>query len=220
MKENLNEHKLNYFLNNGYSNLTKKHYEIRLTKDYTYSLRKIISVKDQGLRLYFSVRPTFSDGKKSSRVGNLRPTQIYDVQIQFNKASKFLEKYQPEKDDDLEEIPLHEVYLLGKKDVKKFWEEVVDNCDLRFYSNDPSFYWQGFWEDLSNQRAAIKPFKGKRGTGRWRKIHQDSGNLTNGKLRVTKHIAQILLDLDIYEDRILKLLCKGPLDVVQGVGEK
>lgn len=219
MKENLNEHKLNYFLNSGYSNLTKKHYEIRLTKDYTYSLRRIISVKDQSLRLYFSVRPTFSTGKKSSRVGKLKPTQIYDVQIQFDKAYKFLEKYQP-KGEDAEPVPLSEMYLLGKKAVKKFWEEAADNCDLRFYSNDPSFYWQGFWEDLSNQRAAIKPFKGKHGTGRWRKIHQDSGNLLNGKVRVTKHIAQILLDLDTYENNILKLLCKGPLDVVQGVGEK
>ena len=216
MRTYLAEKKLDYFLNGGYSNLTKKHYEIRLTKDYTYSLRRIISVKNQSLRLYFSVRPTFSDGKKSSREGNLKPTQIYDVQIQFDKAFKYLAPYQKEG----EEVTLEELYLLGKKNVKKFWEDVVDNCDLRFYSNDPSFYWQGFWEDLSNQRAAIKPFKGKHGTGRWRKIHQDSGNLLNGKLRVTKHIAQILLDLDNYENKILMLLCKGPMDVVQGVGEK
>lgn len=212
MKSALQEKKLNYFINAGYSNLTKKHYEIRLTKDYTYGLKKILSVKNKDLRLYFIAKPTFTDGKKSSREGNLRPTNEYDIQIQFCKADKFADEYG---------VELNELHLLEKNELKAFWKKAMDNCDLRFYSNDPSFYWQGFWEDLSNQRSAIKPFKGKRGTGRWRDIHQASGNLLNGKLRVTKHIAQILIDLDdVYEKRIVDYLGKNALQVVQGVGDK
>lgn len=214
MRVNLKEKKLDYFLASGISGLTDKHYSVRLTKDYTYSLEKIICVKNQGLRLYFKVRPTFTTGQKSSREGNLRPTNIYDVQIQFDKAYKYFYDFAPE------DMELKDIYLLKKPDIKKFWEKVVKNCDLRFYSNDPSFYWQGFWEDLSNQRSAIKPFKGKKGTGRWRDIHQASGNLINGKLRVTKHIAQILLDLDTFEKTILKRLSMGSLKVVTGVGDK
>lgn len=206
------EKTLTYFVDAGNSNLTKKHYEIRLTKDYTYGLRKILSVKNKDLRLYFSVRPTFSKGKRSSREGNLKSTTTYDVQIQFCNANKFADEFG---------VNLDELHLLELSELKKFWQSVRDKCDLRFYSDDPSFYWQGFWEDLSNQRSAIKPFKGTHGTGRWREIHQKSGGLINGKLRVTKHITQILLDLEsAHENKIINYLNKYPLSVVQGVGEK
>ena len=216
MRVRLDERTVDFFRSFGKSNLTDKHYKIRLTKDYTYNLVKILSVKEQGLRLYFSVRPTFSTGKKSSREGNLRPTTTYDVQIQFDKAVKYLEPFKKDDPDML----LSELYLLDLKDIRKFWRTVVDKCDVRFYSNDHSFYWQGFWEDLSNQRAAIKPFKGKHGDGTWRKRHQASGGLVKEKLRVTKHIAQILIDLEDYERYITTYLSKSQLKVTNGVGDK
>lgn len=222
LKGKLDEKTLDWFLSAGTSHLTQKHYDIRMKENYYYTLRKILSVQDKSLRFYFDVSPTFSKGSRSSRVGHLKPTKVYNVQIQFDKAFKYLPEFIKDdvKKENGEEIRLRDLYLLDRPSVEKFWQKVQDKCDMRFYSDDPSFYWQGCWEDLSNQRAAIKPFKGKHGDGTWRARHAASGGLVNPKIRITKHITQIIWDLDDYRKKIIDYFMKGELGYTKGVGEK
>ena len=193
MRYLLSEETAGYFRDMGVSGLTDKHYKIRLTKNYTYGLSEIEAV-GKDLRLTFDVKPTFARGLESDDKGNLKNTKQYYVKIQFVNAEKYAK------------CDLSELIDLSKNEIKTKWKSIVDNCDLKFHSNDPSFYWQGFWEDLDSKGAAIFPFKGPKGKGIWRDIHAESGGLYDSKFRVTKHITQILLDLKEYEGEIIQYL--------------
>lgn len=191
-----NEETVGYFRTVGVSGITDKHYKIRLTKNYTYGLVRVEAIK-KDLKLTFYARPTFTKGNKSTPKGDLSPANQYDLEILFVNADKYASAF---------DVSLYEMSDLSKKELEKLWQKIVNNCDLKFYSNDPSFYWQGFWEDLDSCGASIKPFSGTKGDGTWRKRHNDSGGLVDEKLRITKHLTQVLLDLDDYKSNILKYI--------------
>lgn len=198
----LKEQKLDYYKNAGVSNITKKHYKIRLTKNYSYNLYEIVSVKDEDLRLIFDVIPTFKDNEPlPNNSGEKSKLHQYTVEIQFVHADKFGE--------------LDDLTSLSRTKLNVFWDNCIKNCDIKFYSDDPSFYWQGTWEDLAENNASIYPFKGKRGDHTWRKRHGASGGLLHPEIRITKHLAQILYDLDKYKDTIIQYLSENDLDYVE-----
>lgn len=95
---------------------------------------------------------------------------------------------------------------LMHSEVQKILKNVVHNCDALFYSDDASFYWQGVWEDLAAEGLSIFKFTGEKGKGQWRDIHNSSGGLTNPKIRLTKHIAQIIRDIDLYIPKLEQML--------------
>lgn len=204
----LNEATKNYLIANGISNLTQKHYDIRLKNNYTYNFSYAVSVNGTDLRLIFNVIPTFRDGQPvPNSTGEKEVYNQYKVEIQFVNASNI-------GGEDLDELQ-----FLNINAIRTFLKSIFDNCDIKLYSDDPSFYWQGFWEDLDSIGASIYPFKGVHGTGKWRGIHSTWKNkqyndklLKNNRLRMTKHITQIILNLDNYIQIIANYLSKHELE--------
>lgn len=189
----IDEETFKYYKDYGVSNLTKAHYEKRLVNNYTYSFVKVISVEEgKKLRLIFHVIPTFLDNEPIKNSAEQSTTGQYTIELQFMNVDSIVDL------EDLGDMDLNEI--------KNTLKEIIDKCDMQFYSDDPSFYWQGFWEDLDSVGAAIYPFKGTKGDATWRTKHVATGGLLNPKFRVTKHITQLLFDLDQYLNAIAKYI--------------
>lgn len=192
-RNKLIEKVLSYYRQAGISNLTRKHYNIRLEKNYTYGLKDVVIVGDKHLRLVFDVSPTFFKGTPiKNQTGKPQKSDRYLVEIQFVNADKYLE--------------LSDVSFLDASEIRKGLQDIYKNCNLQFYSDDPSFYYQGFWEGLDKVASSIYPFKGVKGKDIWKAKHAASGGLLDADYRVTKHITQILIDLDNYTNKIIKKL--------------
>lgn len=84
-------------------------------------------------------------------------------------------------------------------------KKAVHNCDVKMYSDDPSWFYQGGWESCDEEGLSIYKFPGPKGTGEWQGRHQASGGLT-GKAHITKHLAQVINFIDSYVRDISKNL--------------
>lgn len=82
--------------------------------------------------------------------------------------------------------------------VEKIIRNVIYKCDLRLYSNDPSFTFQGCWEGLDSNDLSIYKFPGPKGDGIWDDRHMESGGLNNRNIHLTKHIAQIANQIETF----------------------
>jgi hypothetical protein len=78
---------------------------------------------------------------------------------------------------------------------------VLEECDIRFHSDDPSFQWQGVWENLSKLRLSIYGFRGPKGDGIWQQRHLST---IDGDVYLTKHMVQVLDELDAWVPYIAK----------------
>lgn len=186
-KRNYNESTLAYYDMAGISNLTDKHYKIRLTKEYFYELYSILFVEKKHLRFTFHAYPTFKGDTSLPNSYDKKEKAYYTIQIQFLNVISYIKAPN---------------ILIGKITLKDM-KTLKDHCEVQFYSNDKSFYWQGFWEDLSKNNSAIYSFKGTNGKGIWKDIHAKSGGLTDPSKRVTKHIEQLIKEFDDIMDRQL-----------------
>jgi hypothetical protein len=81
--------------------------------------------------------------------------------------------------------------------------KVIEECDVRFHSDDPSFLWCGVWENLSKLNLAIYKFRGTKGNGVWQQRHKDAGA---GDAYLTKHLVQLLDELDDWVPYVAKLV--------------
>lgn len=82
----------------------------------------------------------------------------------------------------------------------------IHTCDIKFYSDDDSFYYQGAWEAADKAKLAIYKFPGPAGDGKWNALHQSSGGLSNPPVHLTKHLAQLVDEIDDYIPEIAKNL--------------
>lgn len=109
----------------------------------------------------------------------INPSHIYEIQIKVmnvlpnDRDEGLLNKINPEK------VPLK------NKDLKA----ILKQADIKIWSSDPSFLFQGFQYWLTMKGASI--YSETRRPRRWNKIHGD------GKL-LTKHIAQLLDNIEFY----------------------
>ena len=173
------------------SNLTQKH----LNKRETEGESRIDVAKStwyQNKNFYeaiFYAKSSFGSTQyiAASNIGNNTPNGYYTVVIRFYNCNSQSPDFLPSDFETLQHSKLQEIL-----------RNVVHNCDAKFYSDDMSFYFQGVWEDLYDSDMSIYKFTGKKGKGQWRDIHASSGGLTNPKVRLTKHIAQIIRDIDQY----------------------
>lgn len=169
------------------SSLTNKHLSIRYQNAYTYS---VYSAKFIGKDLFvtFSIMSTFRDGQSLYAGYTESDNNHYSVVIEFLDAAKFFQN----------------INSLDKNAKKQAVQQIISSCNVKLYSDDPSFYYQGFWEDLAKVNMSIYPFPGPSGTGKWQSIHFASGGLANPKVRVTKHIAQLAKEINYYIDYIVQ----------------
>lgn len=198
----LKEKNLNYYKTSGVSNITKRGYKQRKEApiDPSFRLSQIKFVQGKHLRLSFwgkpsqkDVKPLRNNAKTKHRANN------YTVEIEFENIEEIL---------DIETLEDLEVSEIQKK-----LQEIFDKCDLKFYSDDPSFYYQGFWETLDKVNSAIYPFEGPQGDTTWETRHTVSGGLIDSKYRITKHIAQVLLSLNKRKSVIATWLHRGNYDI-------
>lgn len=185
----LNETTLPQLAIDAVSSLTNKHLDIRYQNAYSYSVQ---SAKFQGNDLYvtFSIMSTFRDGQSVYAGYTDSDNNHYSVVIEFIDAMNFYQN----------------VNSLDTNGKKQAIQEIIAACDVKLYSDDPSFYYQGFWEDLAKVDMSIYPFPGPTGTDKWQAIHFASGGLSNPHVRVTKHIAQLAKEINGYIDYIAQKL--------------
>ena len=162
------------------SNFTQDKLEDRLNNgDYHMSVSQAIYHKnDDFLEVTFTVNAT-NGGKP------------YTCILRFYKVGKLVT-------DDLSKARFSVVEKTLRKIIKK--------CDVRFYSNDSSFYWQGSWEGLDKNDLSIYKFNGPKGDGVWDSRHANSGGLMNSEIHLTKHLAQIVRTIDGYISQIAQKL--------------
>lgn len=181
------------------SNFTQKHLDKRENEgDSRIDVAKSTwNSKQKYYEAIFYAKSSFGaeDFIGAEGLGVDTPNGYYTVVIRF---------YNPE--TQLGQWNLSNLPQLKHSEVLSILSKVVHNCDAKFYSDDASFYWQGTWEDLDSQGLSIFKFTGEKGKGVWRDIHSSSGGLSNPKIRLTKHIAQIIRDIDLYLPKLEQIL--------------
>lgn len=181
------------------SNLTKKHLDKRETKgDSEINLASATwHTKKDFLELVFYAKSSFGDTQyiAADNISNNTPNGYYTVVIRFYNVSSQSPDFQPADFENLEHSKLQQII-----------KNVLHNCDAKFYSDDMSFLFQGCWEDLAKEDMSIYKYTGPKGKGIWRGIHNSSGGITNPNIHLTKHIAQVIRDIDLYVTKIEQLL--------------
>lgn len=135
--------------------------------------------------LRYLIEPTY---KKMSialqpRTGRQVPTSKYVAELHFSNASRALGNRQAF------------AALPGGEQVSKLIR-MAEICPLQIWSSDPSFYYQGMWEDLARIGGAAYRFPGPEGYDIWHNKHKKAGGLRNPDVRITKHLAQIVNDFN------------------------
>jgi hypothetical protein len=144
------------------------------------------------LVIYFYVTPTQNTQttKVMTPSGRSYPGSFYNVVFKFEGVSEILGD--------------KETFKQSSDDAKKIAaiKNLIRVRPVKVYSNDPSFWWQGMYEDLEYYDGNIFPFQGPKGDGVWRKRHVDSGGLNKPPLRITKHMSQVISIFDDYVQTI------------------
>src|SRR5574344_902846 len=115
----------------------------------------------------------------------------YSVVLRSYQVSKFLKQ---------------DFYKLTYSQEMPLIKQVIHNCDVKFYSDDPSYYFQGSWEDGEKAGIAIYKYTGEPGKNIWHDKMVNSGGLQNPNIHLTKHIAQIVEQIDSYLPKICQNL--------------
>jgi len=181
------------------SNFTQKHLDKRENEgDSRIDVAKSTwNSKQKYYEAIFYAKSSFGaeDFISAQGLGVNTPNGYYTVVIRF---------YNPE--TQLGQWNLSNLPQLKHSEVLNILSKVVHNCDAKFYSDDASFFYQGVWEDLDSENMSIFKFTGEKGKGVWRNIYNSSGGLSNPKIRLTKHIAQIIRDIDLYLPKLEQIL--------------
>lgn len=167
------------------SGLTQHHLDKRYQNDFNIDLGQAsYHRRDDFLELIFFANSTFGD------TGYIASTNLpqgkngqYTLCLRFYKVGRFL------KDES----------KMGYSQLEQALRDCIHKCDVKFYSDDPSFYWQGIFEDLDERGMSIYKFPGpSKGNGVWRDRHAASGGLQDPYIRLTKHLAQVINEIDSY----------------------
>jgi hypothetical protein len=187
----------------GVSNLTARYLKQRLTDPEANRHVELIEAKwkieDNEIVIFFYVSPTY--GSQEVLTPTAKPYQgsYYNVVFQYVGVEQYL--------GTIDEYTADNMRKRTDKIRNMIW-----NCPLKVYSNDPSFYYQASWEDLAKVDGAVFPFPGPTGTGYWHQKHAQSGGLSNANVHITKHMANIIHNMTKLIPVIAKALKKieGP----------
>lgn len=175
---------LNDLENHAISNITQRHLTTRLTDPEMNSGIRVIEAQwepsNDTYTVFFEIEPSKgTPAKVLTTTAREYQGTFYNTVFQFQNASKWLgdpaEFQQKPVDQQVKDI-----------------ENLIWSAEAKLYSNDPSFYYQGMWEDLATVGGSVFPFPGPRGSGVWRARHAQSGGLANPMIRITKHMGQVI----------------------------
>ena len=174
------------------SGLTQKHLDKRYENDFNIDLAQAAYYrKEDFLELIFFADSTF--GNTSFIAATNLPqgkNGQYTLCLRFYKVGTYL------KDEK----------KMGYSQLEQALKKAIHNCDVKFYSDDPSYYWQGAWEGLDKNGMSIYKFTGEKGNGVWDEKHNLSGGITNPQVHLTKHLAQVVNEIDTYIRQIAQNL--------------
>jgi hypothetical protein len=171
------------------SGITNKALNTRIEEPYTnkeiFLRRALWDTTKDTLLFNFDVKPTFTSRTPAvmTTKGNrgARVFYNYTILLQYTNVSKFLGS--PKQ------------YALKVQAKIVAMKNLIFHGECRIHSNDPSFYYQGMWEDLAKVGATIYKFPGPNGQGIWRARHSASGGLAVPEIRITKHIAHVIQEI-------------------------
>ena len=186
------EANIDYLSQTAVSDLTKKWYDLRMSEgEIDIRLNSAnYNTRNNYLELIFFAKSTYGNTSFIAATGLPEaPNGWYTLAMRFYGVKPILGKAK-------------ELQALGYQEIENRLKKVIHGCDVKFYSDDPSFFYQGMWEDLDHEKMAIYKFTGPKGKGIWRGIHQAAGGLSNPNIRITKHFAQIISEVDTYIPQI------------------
>lgn len=168
---------------NSVSGLTQHHLDLRYQNDFNIDLGQAAYYKKQDfLELIFFANSTYG------ATGYIASTNLpqgkngqYTLCLRFYKVGQYL------KDEK----------NMGYGQLEQALKKAIHNCDVKFYSDDPSWFYQGGWEACDKENLSIYKFPGPEGKGIWAARHKASGGLT-GDAYLTKHLAQVVNEIDSY----------------------
>ena len=177
---------------NSVSGLTQHHLDLRYQNDFNIDLGQAAYYRKQDfLELIFFANSTYG------ATGYIASTSLpqgkngqYTLCLRFYKVGQYL------KDEK----------NMGYGQLEQAIKKAIHSCDVKFYSDDPSFYWQGCWEGLAKHDLSIYKFTGEKGKGIWDEKHAASGGLQNQEIHLTKHLSQVVNEIDSYIKQIAQNL--------------
>ena len=186
------EANIDYLSQTAVSDLTKKWYDLRMSEgEIDIKLNSAnYNTRNNYLELIFFAKSTYGNTSFIAATDLPEaPNGWYTLAMRFYGVKPILGK-------------VKELQALGYQEIENRLKKAIHGCDVKFYSDDPSFFYQGMWEDLDHEKMAIYKFTGPKGKGIWRGIHQAAGGLSNPNIRITKHFAQIISEVDTYIPQI------------------
>jgi len=176
------------------SRITARSLAIRYKNDYGYSVTSAVVTKKYGiLDVIFKVRSTFGNG--SPKVFGITKSEpgYYTIILRFKDISSIND--------------FSNWYSLSKEEKENILQQIFELCTCLMYSDDPSFFYQGVWEDLDKENLALFKFpKQYEGKGIWHARHNAGSSLSNPNVHVTKHIAQIAESYLGFIDDIINII--------------
>lgn len=168
---------------NAVSGLTQKHLDKRYQNDFNIDLAQAAYYKKKDfLEMIFFANSTYG------ATGFIASTNLpqgkngqYTLCIRWYNVNQYL------KDEK----------SMGYTQLEQALKQVVHKCDAKFYSDDPSWFFQGGWEACDKAGMSIYKFTGPEGKGVWAERHKASGGLS-GDAYLSKHLAQVVYEIDNY----------------------
>jgi hypothetical protein len=175
-KSGITDRSLNYRMSDGKNDIILASAKAQLTEDYLELSFITDSTSGVGIPRAVSVGPKYNYNNE------------YTLVLRFYKVADILPQ---------------NLKRMSSSDRLPLIKQVIDTCDIRFHSDDPSFYWQGIWQQLSKLSLSIYKFKGTKGDGTWKARHQAAGA---GEIFIGKHLCQLLDELDSFLPEIAKVI--------------
>lgn len=189
------ESNIDILANTAISNLTQKWYELRMSNgeteiklnSATYNTRMF----NNYLELVFFAKSSYGNTSyiAATEVPQA-PNGWYTLVLRFYKVSKILGK-------DFKSI--------GYREIENRLKKVIHQCDVKFYSDDPSWFFQGGFELADKNKMSIYKYTGPKGNGIWENRHKSSGGVS-AQIYLTKHFAQLIHEIDSYITQIAKTI--------------
>ena len=169
------------------SNLTKKWYELRMNGGETeIKLNSAIyntQLFNDYLELVFFAKATYGNTSYVASVDLPQaPNGWYTLALRFYKVKSILGK---------------DFNTIGYKEIESRLKKAIHQCDVKFYSDDPSWFFQGGFELADKNKMSIYKYTGPKGTGVWENRHKSSGGVS-AQIYLTKHLAQVIHEIDNY----------------------
>lgn len=140
---------------------------------------------EDSIYLVYHSKPTYETTVTNySPSGNSYPDNHYIVQIQFLGVSRYLGSKDQFK-------------LLSPKEQGDLILKMIDTAEVKLWSSDPSWIFQGSFEAFEKEDASIYPLWSPRGSGIWDSKHGLSPHITKHTVEVLETVKPNYQDIAI-----------------------